>query len=71
MPHLYSRDLKPKFLLIFPDDWQFLLWRLGSVWLWRTFFTRRHVFPPNNLDRRPYLVSIGIVFLSASAGLTH
>ena len=70
-PHLYSRDLKPKFLLIFPDDWQFLLWRLGSVWLWRTFFTRCHVFPPNNLDRRPYLVSIGIVFLSASAGLTH
>jgi len=28
-----SCDLKPLFLLIFPDDWQFLVWQLGSVWL--------------------------------------
>ena len=26
-------DLKPLFLLIFPDNWKFLGWWLGSVWL--------------------------------------
>src|ERR1700683_3612415 len=47
-----SCDLKPKFLLIFPDDWQFLVWQLGSVWLVVQILRSLSC---NNLDRHPYL----------------